>query len=97
MKEDRRPLVLVEGEFDKLSIGQEACGAVDIVATGATSGSRKPRWIALLAQAPIVLISFDADEGGEKAANYWLNTLPNSRRWRPYWEDINAMLQVGRG
>jgi len=95
LKEGQRPVVLVEGEFDKLALEQDARGAVAVVAAGSTSGARKPRWIGLLAQARLVLISFDADEAGEKASRYWLDILPSARRWRPYWNDLNDMLQDG--
>jgi DNA primase len=90
-----RPVALVEGEFDALSLQQEAGDLITAVATGSTTGARRPRWIALLAQAPVVLISFDLDEAGEKAARYWLDILPQARRWKPYWEDVNAMLRDG--
>lgn len=90
-----RPAVLVEGEFDALSMQQEAGDVVTVVATGSTAGARKPRWLALLAQPPTVLISYDTNDAGERAARYWLRMLPNSRRWRPYWEDLNQMVQDG--
>jgi|APSaa5957512622_1039677.scaffolds.fasta_scaffold19314_4 DNA primase len=92
-----RPVVLVEGEFDALSLQQEAGAAVAVVATGSTAGARRPRWIALLAQAPVVLVSFDADEAGDEGARYWTRILANARRWRPYWEDVNAMIRDGIG
>lgn len=92
---ERRPAALVEGEFDALTVQQEAGDLVNVVATGSTDGARRPRWIALLAQARSVLVSFDADEPGEKGAAYWLDTLPNARRWRPYFEDVNGMAQAG--
>jgi DNA primase len=90
-----RPVVLVEGEFDALSLQQEAGEAVAVVAAGSTAGARRPRWIALLAQAPVVLVGFDADEAGDEGAHYWLRILANAHRWRPYWEDVNAMMQDG--
>ena len=37
-----------------------------------------------------------ADEAGENAAAWWLETLGRrAKRWRPYWDDANAMLQAG--
>jgi len=90
-----QPAMLVEGELDALTIAQEAGDLVSPVATGATGGARRARWIARLALCSVVLVAYDADAPGEAAAAYWLELLPNARRWRPYWEDANAMAQAG--
>ncbi|MEZ4699206.1 MAG: primase-helicase zinc-binding domain-containing protein [Rhodothermales bacterium] len=89
-----RPVVLVEGEIDALSVMQDAPG-VAAVATGSTSGGRRRHWIDRLQRAGTVLVAFDSDPAGEQAARFWLDTLPLARRWRPYWDDANAMLQDG--
>ena len=86
------PVVLVEGELDALTVVQ-ACGAhVAAVATGSTAGGRRAEWIARLAAAPCVLIAFDHDinGAGDKAAAWWLTTLPNARRWLPLTHDVNS-------
>ena len=90
-----QPAMLVEGELDALTIAQEAGDLVAPVATGATGGARRTRWIARLALCSVVLVAFDADDPGEAASAYWLEILDNARRWRPYWEDANAMAQAG--
>lgn len=90
-----RPVIMVEGELDALTIAQAAADLVTPVATGSTGGARVLRWIARLATAPRVLIAFDADAAGDKAAAYWVDVLPNARRWRPYWSDANAMAAGG--
>ena len=90
-----RPAILVEGELDALTIRQAAGDMVAPVATGSTGGARRPRWVARLATASTVLVAFDTDEGGEKAASSWLGVLGNARRWRPYWRDASQMLQDG--
>lgn len=90
----RCTVVLTEGEFDALSIVQAVQRFV-AVATGTTSGSRKPKWIARLAQAEKVLVAFDSDDAGEKAAQYWLTVLPNAKRVKPTSHDANQMLQNG--
>jgi len=93
--ETDRPVVLVEGEIDALSIGQET-DAIG-VATGGTSGARLPMWIAKLATLPAVLVAYDEDENGagDKGAVYWLDRLDNAKRWRPYWGDANELAQDG--
>jgi DNA primase len=91
----QRPVVLVEGEVDALTVYQHAGDLVAAVATGSTGGARQLKWLAWLAAAPLVLVAYDADEPGEKAAAYWRDVLPNARRWRPFWQDANAMAQAG--
>lgn len=90
-----RPVVLVEGEFDALSIAQEAGHDVSPVATGTTGGSHTARWIAALARKDLVLVAFDAEEKGDNAAKWWLDRLENAHRLRPWWDDANQMLQDG--
>lgn len=89
------PVVLLEGEIDCLTVLQVAGDVATAVATGGTTQARRPRWIAKLALASLVLVAFDSDQPGEKAAEYWLSVLPNARRWRPYWADVNQMAQDG--
>jgi len=89
--------LLCEGEIDALTVAQHAGELVVPVATGSTSGSRKARWIARVAGCSAVLVAFDNDpnEAGENASRYWVETLANAVRWRPYWADANAMAQEG--
>ena len=65
------------------------------VATGSTGGARRMHWLARLALCSVVLVAYDADAAGEAAAGYWVEVLDKARRWRPYWEDANAMAQDG--
>jgi DNA primase len=90
-----KPVVLVEGEIDALTVAQ-ACGdTIAAVATGSTAGARRQEWIDRLNQAPCVLVAFDHDENGagDKAAAWWLTTLPNARRWLPLTHDVNSSPQ----
>lgn len=92
-----KPVVLVEGELDSLTIHQEASDMVTAVATGTTQGARRAKWVARLAIAPLVLVAFDNDANGagDQASIYWTDILPNARRWRPFWGDANGMKQDG--
>jgi hypothetical protein len=65
------------------------------VATGSAYGSRRPLWVAALAQSDLVLVAFDADEAGDKESTYWLRALPHAVRWRPTRKDVNEMLEQG--
>ena len=88
--------VLVEGEFDALTIWQHAGGIIASVATGSTTGARRPCWQTRLASCDVVLVAFDSDKAGEEAAAYWLNILPKARRWRPYFgKDANGLAVAG--
>lgn len=86
-------VVMVESEVDALSI-YSAIGFKHVVAvaTGSISHCRITRWIAMLATAHTVMIAFDTDAAGNKASEYWLNTLPNAVRLRPTKHDVNDML-----
>lgn len=91
-----RPAMITEGELDALTVNQEAGDLVVAVASGSTGGARRIRWIAALAVCARVLVSFDAElDKGDKAAQFWVEVLQNATRWRPYWQDANAMLQEG--
>ena len=85
----------MEGEFDALSMAQEAGDIVAAVATGSTQGARHPRWIQLLETSAAVLVAYDSDEAGEQAAGWWLRRLPGSRRLVPEG-DPSGMLEGGK-
>jgi hypothetical protein len=89
-----RPALLVEAPLDALSIAQEAEDFIAIVAAS-TSWGRLERWIGRLSLASIVLLGFDADDGGDQAAAWSQKTLgPRAQRWRSYRNDPNSMLRA---
>lgn len=93
-----KPVVLVEGEIDALTIQQVAGDLVTAVATGATGGARRATHPARRALAPSVLVAFDADANGagDQAAAWWLGVLTTARRLRPVGrKDVNAMHTAG--
>jgi DNA primase len=89
------PVVMCEGEFDALSVAQEAGDLVSAVATGSTGGARGQRWLRLLSSAPSVLVAFDGDTPGDEAAEWWINEVPKATRLAPK-VDASAMLEAGR-
>jgi hypothetical protein len=90
------PAMVVEGVLNALSVLQEAGDFVSVVATGSTTGGRLERWVGRLSLASMVLVSLDADEAGEQASAWWLKALGRrAKRWRPYWDDPNQLLQDG--
>jgi DNA primase len=69
--EPGRPLVVVEGEFDALLLGQELRHLAAVVTLGsASSRPDLPTRADMLAAAPWY-IATDADEAGDKAASAW--------------------------
>lgn len=91
-----RPVFMVEGEIDALTIAQEAGDLVTVVATGSTGGGRLPSWAVKLASKPNVFIAFDSEEKAEESAAYWLGVLSNAQRWySPIGKDANAMHTQG--
>jgi hypothetical protein len=53
------------------------------------------RHVVQLSLAKRVLIAYDNDENGagDAAAQWWLERLPNSRRWAPLEHDVNDMVK----
>jgi len=93
-----KPAMLVEGEFDALSVIQEAGDLVACVATGSAARGRNPRWTAELMQASFLVQSFDDDEGGNTGAVHWLSTYEKCFRFEPIGaKDPNDMLRAYDG
>lgn len=90
-----KPAILVEGPMDWLAVSQAAGDLVGIGRVGTTL-ARRVRWLSLLALCSDVLVSTDADAAGDEGSSYWINALPNARRWRPYYADPSQMLQDGQ-
>jgi DNA primase len=97
--ERNKPVVLVEGEFDALSVHQEARDLIATIATGSTVKARIPLWIAKFSSlANCVLLSFDLDDNnsGGNARALWRKTLSESIPWPPFSHDCNDMLKEGK-
>jgi hypothetical protein len=93
--EPGQPAQIVEGEFDSLSVQQEAGDLIACVATGSLTRGRTLRWLAHLRTCSAGLQSFDADPpderdicSGDEGAHYWLEKLPDFIRWRPWVDDV---------
>jgi hypothetical protein len=86
------PLVVVEGEFDRLVLLQQTRHRVPVVATGSVAHGRDERSVHMMAETCPVLIAFDDDEGGAEAfTSFWSKRLPQAVRWLPWAHDINEM------
>ena len=89
------PTLLTEAALDALSLAQECGDFVNAVATGGVSSGKLSHWVVVLSVLPLVLVAFDADASGDKEADWWLERLPNARRLRPRFHDVNNMLLAG--
>jgi 5S rRNA maturation endonuclease (ribonuclease M5) len=91
------PVILVEGEFDRLALLQATERSVAVVATGGTSHAHRARWIEALTLASPVLVTCDSDASGKQARRTWVQEIPGAVAWLPWAHDINDMLVQGIG
>jgi hypothetical protein len=77
-----QPLVIVEGEFDCLLLGQELDGLASVTTLGGTESTRpEPDILGVILPASPWFIATDNDDAGERAAGRWEET--RARRTRP--------------
>lgn len=74
------PVVIVEGEFDAMLLGQELTGLAGVVTLGGASGRPDSTIRGRMLQAFPRIVATDADEAGDKAAEAWPESY---RRVRP--------------
>lgn len=91
----RQIAVMVEGEFDALTIVSHA-PQYAVVGTGTVSWARTLLSLTQLSIAPLVLLGFDSDEAGDSAAAYWLESLGERQamRVRPTAHDANDLARI---
>jgi hypothetical protein len=101
-----RPLVIVEGEFDALVLGEALDGLASVVTLGSAGNRPDPRALNVMLASPRWSIATDSDVPGDNAADGW---PARARRVRPpepfkdwteakqggvnlrrWWEDILA-------
>ena len=66
-----RPLVIVEGEFDALCLGEALGELAAVVTLGSASARPEPRALGAMLSAPRWFIATDGDAAGDKAAAGW--------------------------
>jgi DNA primase len=88
-----KPLIVTEGEFDALLLGQELGELAAVVTLGSASSTRPdPSILGLMLAAPTWYLATDADEAGDRAASGW---PARARRVRPPasdkdWTEVHA-------
>ncbi|MGO9597366.1 MAG: CHC2 zinc finger domain-containing protein [Isosphaeraceae bacterium] len=92
--EPGRPLVIAEGEFDALLLGQELHDLAAVVTLGSASSKPEPGIFADLMPAAPWFLALDGDEAGDKAASGW---PPRAIRVRPpgAFKDWTKAAQAG--
>ncbi len=65
------PLVIVEGEFDAMLLGQELAGLACVITTGSASNGPSSRIKLAALASPRWFAATDADPAGDKAAAEW--------------------------
>jgi hypothetical protein len=82
------PLVLVEGEFDALLLGQELAGLASVATVGSASATiEASAWD--LCRASAIFAAHDADPAGDRAAASWSSRTTRVRPPSPHkgWSD----------
>ncbi|WP_165246170.1 CHC2 zinc finger domain-containing protein [Paludisphaera soli] len=87
-----RPLIVVEGEFDAILMGQQLHDAASVVTLGSASSRPDPSILEAMLAAPRWFIATDADDAGDGAATGWPS---RAVRVRPPegcndWGDVHA-------
>ena len=91
MVQPGRPLVICEGEFDALLLGQQIGDLVQVITLG--SASNRPAGPALDAMlaAPVWYLALDGDKAGDQSAASWPARARRVRPPAPYkdWGDVH--------
>ena len=87
-----RPLVIVEGEFDSLLLGQELDGLASVVTLGSASAQRGDRFREAARSVSPWYVATDADAAGDKSADAWPARARRVRPPGPYkdWTEAKA-------
>jgi hypothetical protein len=66
-----KPLVIVEGEFDAILLGQELGVLAAVVTLGSASARPDAAIVGKLLPAPVWYLAHDADDAGDRSASEW--------------------------
>jgi DNA primase len=89
-----KPLVIVEGEFDALLLGQELADLAVVVTLGSASARPEAAALDVLLDAPVWYVATDADQAGDVAADQWPDRVVRVRPPGPY-KDWTEAHQAG--
>jgi DNA primase len=93
---DRQAALFCEGEFDALIAQQEAGSLVTAVTLGSATNRLAQRWLPDLIHCRMILVTYDADEAGERGAERLINISPRFHPIRvPNGKDITDFYLSG--
>jgi hypothetical protein len=86
-----KPLVIVEGEFDALLLGQVLADLAAVITLGSASSRPERSTYLAMMRAPLWYVAHDADEAGDKAASGWPARAHRVRPPAPHkdWTDAH--------
>ena len=87
-----KPVVICEGEFDALLLGQEIGDLVQVITLGSASNKPAGPVLDLMLTAPIWYLALDADQAGDKSAADWPARARRVRPPAPHkdWGEVHA-------
>jgi DNA primase len=90
-----KPLIIVEGEFDALLLGQELADLAAVVTLGSASARPEGSTYLAMLPAPTWYVATDADDAGDKAASGWparaRRVRPPRLRGRGFWGLVSGV------
>ncbi len=89
-----KPLVIVEGEFDALLLGQELGELAAVLTLGSASARPEGSTYLAMLPAPVWYLATDADQAGDHAASGWPASARRVRPPTPH-KDWTDALQAG--
>jgi DNA primase len=100
LRRDGQPLVLVEGEFDVVTLWQEARGVVDAASILGAGNRLRSECLEVIACYPLVLVAYDSDGAGQRGAKMILEQLTENgvtavQIHVPFGGDVNGFHQNG--
>jgi hypothetical protein len=94
-----RPLVVTEGEFDALALGEALGDLASVVTLGSASARPDTRALGWMLTAPLWFLATDRDEAGEQCAARWPARARRVRPPEPFkdWTEARAAgVDLGR-
>ncbi|MFI5456829.1 MAG: toprim domain-containing protein [Isosphaerales bacterium] len=89
-----KPMVIAEGEFDALLLGQELRELAAVATLGSASARPEPAILGTMLKAPTWHVATDADTAGDQAASRWRARARRARPPAPY-KDWTEAWQAG--
>jgi DNA polymerase-1 len=89
--------MIVESDLDAILVHQEAGDVLTVISLGSAVIKPDNQIQELLTQAEIILVSLDSDEAGAINSRWWVDHLPNARRWpmpKGYGKDPSEAFQM---